>query len=321
VSIDANQNLTGPERLRVERLVLKLLSEDADTQEEKDSCDAHPVNKFWEEYLLFDNKTGDIFDARHPCWRDTTIPPHLWHQLHALPYTKVLGRVGCIVLSKKLGTGRAECAWGGFGFLKDGQCSHLAPEQAKMQAFIMAGHSATKAQASRDHHQCCKSAPGMETNEFQFDWDEKDIQSGGLHKFGIDVHAEMIVARPIIYFRLWVEPFEDKLRHDNGPVAEAELLKKYGAMRLWDEDNDEVLTINPDQMCFIKKRSRSIDQCETGWQAVACKAGFDLTQDVDSPANKGLWEPWSLSEEVVRDMIRVHKDKLPDKSLKLVTKE
>jgi len=142
-----------------------------------------------------------------------------------------------------------------------------------------------------------------------------------LHKFGIDVQAEMTVARPIIYFRLWVEPFEDKLRHDNGPVAEAELLKKYGGMRLWDEDNDEVLTINPDQMYFIKKRSRNIDQFETSRQAVACKAGFDLTQDMDSPANKELWEPWSLSEEVVHDMIKVHNNKFPDKCIKLITKE
>ena len=321
VRVDANQNLTGPDRLRVERLVLKLLLEDADSQEEKDDCDAHLLIKFWEEYLSFDNKTGDIFDARRPCWRDTTKPPHLWHQLHALPHTEVLGRVGCIVLSKNLGTGGAERAWGGLGFLKDGQRSHLSPEQAKMQAFIMAGHSATKAQASRDHHQRCKSAAGMENNEFQFDWDEKDMRSGGLHKFGIDVQAEMNVARPIVYFRLWVEPWEDMIRHNNGPVAEAQLLKKYGGMRLWDEDNDEVLTINPDQMYFIKKRSRTINQFETGWQAVACKAGFDLTQDMDSNANKELWEPWSLSEEVVHDMIKVHDEKFPDKCIKLITKE
>jgi len=74
-------------------------------------------------------------------------------------------------------------------------------------------------------------------------------------------------------------------------------------------------------MYFIKKRSRNIDQFETGWQAVACKAGFDLTQDMDSPANKELWEPWSLSEEVVHDMIKVHNDKFHDKCLMLVTKE
>jgi len=121
-----------------------------------------------------------------------------------------------------------------------------------------------------------------------------------------------------------VEQIEDKSRHDSGPVAEAEFLPKYGGMQLWDKDNDEVLTINPNQMYFIKKRAsaaRGIDKYSTGWQAVACKAGFDLTQDMDSPVNKDLWEPWSLSEDVVHDMIRVHNDKFPDKCLKLITKE
>ena len=321
VRTDANQNCTGEDRLRVERLVLKLLSEDAKSQEEKDAEDAYLLNTFWEEYLAFDTKSGDIFDSRRPCWRDTAREPHKWHQLHALPYTVVLGQVGCIVLSKNLGTGGAERAWGGLGFLKDGQRSHLAPEQAKMQACIMASHSATKAQASRDHHQRCKSAAGMETNQFQFDWDEKDMQSGGLGKFGIDVHAQMVVARPIIYFRNWVEPWEDQLRNTDGPVVEAKFLGKYGDQRLWDMDNKVVLTINPDQMYFIRSRSKNISEYEKGWQAVACKAGFDMTQEMDSPANKNLWEPWVLSQEMVHDMIAEYQRRFPDKCQKLITKE
>ena len=197
----------------------------------------------------------------------------------------------------------------------------MAPEQAKMQACIMASHSATKAQASRDHHQRCKSAAGMETNQFQFDWDEKDMQSGGLGKFGIDVHAQMVVARPIIYFRNWVEPWEDQLRNTDGPVVEAKFLGKYGDQRLWDMDNEVVLTINPDQMYFIRSRSKNISEYEKGWQAVACKAGFDMTQEMDSPANKHLWEPWVLSEEMVHDMIAEYQKRFPDKCLKLITKE
>ena len=50
---------------------------------------------------------------------------YLWHEKSSLPYTVVLGDVGCPVTSKLCGIGPAERSWGGVKKIKDGVQSHL----------------------------------------------------------------------------------------------------------------------------------------------------------------------------------------------------
>jgi hypothetical protein len=51
-----------------------------------------------------------------------------WHYTWTLSRTKVLGKLACLILSKILGIGTAECNWKQVKKIKDGDYSNLRPE-------------------------------------------------------------------------------------------------------------------------------------------------------------------------------------------------
>jgi hypothetical protein len=61
---------------------------------------------------------------------------YLWHKKYSLPYTVVLGYVGCRVTSKLCGIGPAKRSWGGVKKIKDGVRSHLGGESTEKRSVI-----------------------------------------------------------------------------------------------------------------------------------------------------------------------------------------
>ncbi len=60
----------------------------------------------------------------------------MWHKKYSLPYTVVLGYVGCRVTSKLCGIGPAKRSWGGVKQIKDGVRSHLGGESTEKRSVI-----------------------------------------------------------------------------------------------------------------------------------------------------------------------------------------
>ena len=75
---------------------------------------------------------------------DPNLPSYLWHQKYSLIFTKWLGKLACIVLSKMLGIGEAERIWKVNKQVRGGQRSRLTPEKTKKQSTIAAAHSLNK---------------------------------------------------------------------------------------------------------------------------------------------------------------------------------
>jgi len=87
------------------------------------------MDTFWNELKAFQNCTQPYHDMSHLASSDcVTGNSYLWHEKYSLPYTVVLGFVGCRVTSKLCGIGPAERSWGGVKQIKDGVRSHLAGE-------------------------------------------------------------------------------------------------------------------------------------------------------------------------------------------------
>ncbi len=66
------------------------------------------MDTFWNEFKAFQNCTQPYHSS--DC---VTGKSYLWHDKYSLPYTVVLGFVGCRVTSKLCGIGPAERSWGG----------------------------------------------------------------------------------------------------------------------------------------------------------------------------------------------------------------
>ena len=114
---DAQTNHGPTHRRTVEALICKLLLKPQATEEATKRAKLDLIVTFWKEWNAFQNKQGE-FDPEMLGWDDTQreSAPHLWHQLWTLPYTRVLGKVACLVCSKLCGQGQAEREW---GFTKD----------------------------------------------------------------------------------------------------------------------------------------------------------------------------------------------------------
>jgi hypothetical protein len=156
---------------------------------------------------------------------------YLWHKKYSLPYTVVLGCVGCCVTSNLCRIGPAKRSWGGVKQIKDGVRSHLGGESpkkrsviyvtAKIQEARMCQHQMEKLDATRPDAMC-----GDDDINF-------DLQ---LKKFGVNTG---ILKEPAVQciFHLWVEDWEEEARKMNDCVLEALLLQKYKGLVFHDPDS------------------------------------------------------------------------------------
>ncbi len=97
----------------IERLIGKLLVSDHLTSNERKECLAEMTTLFFDEHKMFMNQTGIL--NNDTMWlatgKNDFVVACWWHHTWTLPRTKVPGKLACLVLSKKLGIGTAECNW------------------------------------------------------------------------------------------------------------------------------------------------------------------------------------------------------------------
>jgi hypothetical protein len=110
---------------------------------------------------------------------------YLWHEkYYSLPYTIVLGFVGCRVTSKLCGIGPAERSWGGVKQIKDGVRSHMGAESTEKRSVI---YVTAKIQESRMRQEQMEKFAAATGNNTMFGEDDInfDLQ---LEKFGDDTN-------------------------------------------------------------------------------------------------------------------------------------
>ncbi|KAL7553443.1 hypothetical protein ACHAWF_016726 [Thalassiosira exigua] len=61
---------------------------------------------------------------------------HLWREKFSLPYTEVLGVMGCRYTSKQTGIGPCESVWGDVKKAKSGKRTHLSGDAVEKQAVL-----------------------------------------------------------------------------------------------------------------------------------------------------------------------------------------
>ena len=173
---------------------------------------------------------------------------YLCHQKYSLPYTVVLGFVGCRVTSQLCGIGPAKRSWGGVKQIKDGVRSHLGGKSTEKRSVI---YVTAKIQESRMHqHRMEKLDAYGKDAMFGEDDINFDLQ---LEKFGVDTS---ILKEPAVQhvFRAWVEDWEVEARKKNDCVSETLLLQKYKVLVFRDPDSDNDFCIWERNMEFRRGR-------------------------------------------------------------------
>ena len=85
---------------------------------------------FWTEYTDFSNKNCS-FDGEEFIWKRKYIIDgniNFWHQKYSLPCIRFLGFFACIVTSKVIGIGAADCSWGDEKTIKSGKISAISSD-------------------------------------------------------------------------------------------------------------------------------------------------------------------------------------------------
>ena len=113
--------------------------------EDREREEARLIHKLWQEYADFTSKQG-FFKPKH-IWitaESGDCLAHVWHKNYSLPYTEVLGKLGCRACSTLLGIAEAERHWKVTKRNKQGQRARLGVVRTKKQSAISAAYSHEK---------------------------------------------------------------------------------------------------------------------------------------------------------------------------------
>jgi hypothetical protein len=190
------------------------------------------IDTFWNEFKAFQNRTQPYHEMSGWASSDyITGKSFLWHEKYSLPYTFVLGFVGCHITSNLCRIGPAERSWRGVKQINDGVRSHLGGESTEKRSVI---YVTVKIQEARmRQHQMEKLDVTGPDATFGDDDINFNLQ---LEKFGVDTGKlkEPAVQR---IFCAWVEDWEEDARKKNDCVSEALLLQKYKGLVLHAPDS------------------------------------------------------------------------------------
>ena len=128
---DVKNRMRGEHRDAIERVLTKFFVVEPDTDIPQ------KIEKFWLEFKQFQRKTGPYSNpARWLTPEAVHGKSHLWHEKYSLPYTEVLGIMGCRYTSKQTGIGPCERVWGDVKEMKSGKRSHLSGDAVEKQAVL-----------------------------------------------------------------------------------------------------------------------------------------------------------------------------------------
>ena len=188
------------------------------------------IDTFWNEFKSFQQ-------CKHPfvepsCWATVDVTQgnlFLWHEKYSLPYTIVLGFVGCHVTSKLCGIGPAERLWGGVKNIKTGKRSHMSGESTEKRSILYVSAKIQQSQIMCDRLEKLDATATEINAMFGVNFDMQ------LERFDVDTGALKEPAVECI-FQAWVEDWEEEARKNNDCVAEACLLTKYKGLVFNDQE-------------------------------------------------------------------------------------
>jgi len=298
---DVAARLTGTHRDAIEDVVRRLHLTPCPNTHPNISrmTTADIIDTFWNEFKSFQQCTHPFAEPSRWATVDVTQGnSFLWHEKYSLPYTTVLGFVGCRVTSKLCGIGAAERSWGGVKNIKTGKRSHMSGESTEKRSIL---YVSAKIQQSRIMCDRFEKLDATENNAMFGDDDINfDMQ---LERFDVDTGAlkEPAVER---IFRAWVEDWEEVARTKNDCVEEASLLTKYRGLVFNDPDSGSTFSVWDRNMEFRRGRGN-------GWFVVGVSA--------DNPDDESCNEPFSL--EMACELIGATKQKEGVKVLQRVEEE
>jgi hypothetical protein len=261
------ENLGLEHKLAAERMLLKLFLPDDLTPEAKAQQTAVMIDEFWNEYEWFDNRLGPFGEGRHHIWVSADITDNrscFWHKKFSYLETKQLGRLACRVTSKINGMGNAERCWGTVKQLKNGQRSHLTASSVTKAATIFGAACAERAKLKPPPSHVCTVTH----------WEEADMESLGLNRFGVDVTAIVADGLPCRPYRCWTEDWEHDLMRINDIEAQAKFLQKYGGLAFSDGPGSRYYA-HPTKMSFCKKRGNP------HWTVFGCKESYNAEEEYE----------------------------------------
>ena len=244
---DVKTNHSPKDRRTVEALVYKLLLKPQSTEEATKRAKLDLTLSLWKEWNAFQSKQG-YFTPDMLGWDDPQreTAPHLWHQIWTLPYTKVLGRVACIVSSKLCGQGQAERD---FGFNKDvrqGKRLRLGPTHMIDQVTCYAAYSVERGLARSKRKE-----------SLQLVVTDDDYRSLGLDGLLVDIGKITGEQPEQRIVKAFVEDWERDALKEKTISNEILLRRKYGGCCYYNIDDGGFVkrTIDKSTIHFSKKKN------------------------------------------------------------------
>ncbi len=110
------------------------------------------IDIFWKEFKHFTYRTGPYSYRSGRFENDDALSgrSYLWHEMHSLPFTEVLGFVACQTTSKRLGIGSAERAWSDVKTIKNGKRANLGGGSLEKRAILYTTAKLEEAQLLRN---------------------------------------------------------------------------------------------------------------------------------------------------------------------------
>ncbi len=93
---------------------------------------------FWKEFKYFTCRTGPYSYQSSWFENDDALSgrSYLWHEMHSLPFTEVLGFVACQTTLTHLGIGSAERSWSNVKIIKNGKRENIGEEALEKRAIL-----------------------------------------------------------------------------------------------------------------------------------------------------------------------------------------
>jgi hypothetical protein len=293
----------GEDRNRMEQLLKKLY---APNQEASSDEVANLLNRFWEEYEDFQNKTGPYASRPH-IWHPNNADinkgvSHIWHKKNSMPYTTILGKFACRVCSKIVGMGSAKRAWGDVKHLKtDKRCS-LRINSLKKQSTIFGASCMEAAQLDRQ-----RKTQNNTGHTYKF-WDEDDF----LKEFDmLTVEVDEVTPQHERVVKCFLEDWETKAVFKKDPISEARLLKKYGGLQFYDIDTKKMFYTDAKKLNWTRPY-----RDQSGGYSILC---YNQDYNEDEPNDDNV-EPFALCEGCpLHELLRKYYKKNESSRIKVVT--
>ncbi len=110
------------------------------------------VDIFWKDFKHFTFRTGPYSYCSSCIENDDALSgwSYLWHEMHSLPFTEVLGFFSCQITSKHLGIGSAEWSWSDAKTIKTRKMAYIAGESLKKRAILYTSVELEESQLQRN---------------------------------------------------------------------------------------------------------------------------------------------------------------------------